>query len=223
MRVCEDRANFSSPRDADAQRCTRTLRAEGTRLRHFAKIALALLLAPAAACAADGDWSTTVYGARISTQPGWEDLILDAPGTEFADSYLLVGALSRQYAHRYDGALSIEWEAQAARHFGRQTHWEFNAVPIVLRWQRFPWSQRFASSAAFGLGLSWSTAMPGVEVQLEGESHRTLVYWVMELTAGPREANWSASLRLHHRSVAYGLMGEEGGMNAVGLGLRYRF
>ncbi len=191
--------------------------------RHFAKIALALLLAPFGALAEDGDWSTTVYGARISTQPGWEDLIIDAPGTEFVDSYLLVGALSRQYAHRYDGALAIEWEAQVVRHFGEQTHWEFNAVPIVLRWQRFPWSRRFASSAAFGLGLSWSTAMPSVEVELEGESHRTLVYWVMELTAGPREANWSASLRLHHRSVAYGLMGEEGGMNAVGLGLRYEF
>jgi len=35
-------------------------------------------------------------------------------------------------------------------------------------------------------------------------------------------ARWAASLRIHHRSVAYGLMGDEGGMNAVGLGVRYR-
>jgi hypothetical protein len=183
--------------------------------------AIVLLLAPCPALAQTGDWSATVYGARISTQPGWEDLFIDTAGTEFADSYLLVGALSRQYAQRYDGALAIEWEGQVVRHFGDQHHWEFNGLPIVLRWQRFPWSARVASSTAFGLGLSWATAMPEVEVELEGESHRTLIYWVMELTAGPPARNWAVSLRLHHRSVGYGLMGDEGGMNAVGLGIRF--
>jgi hypothetical protein len=186
-------------------------------------VAAALLLAPCTGLAREGDWAATAYGARISTQPGWEDLLIDTAGTEFADSYLLVGALSRQYAQRYDGALALEWEGQAVRHFGDQQHWEFNAVPIVLRWRRFPWSARVATSAAFGLGLSWATEVPRVEVELEGESHRTLVYWMMELTAGPPQADWAVSLRLHHRSVAYGLMGDEGGMNAVGLGVRFQF
>jgi hypothetical protein len=164
-----------------------------------------------------------VYGARISTQPGWEDLFIDTAGTRFTDSYLLVGALSHRYTQRYDGALAIEWEGQVARHFGDQHHWEFNALPVLLRWQKFPWSERIATTAAFGLGLSFATEMPPVEVELEGESHRTLVYWVMELTAGPPSRNWAVSLRLHHRSVAYGLMGDEGGMNAVGLGVRFAF
>jgi hypothetical protein len=185
--------------------------------------AFALLLAPCAALAEPGDWTATVYGARISSQPGWEDILVDTAGTEFVDSYLLTAAVSRQYASRYDGALAIEAEGQIVRHFGDQTHWEFNAVPIVLRWNRFPWSGHVASSAAFGLGLSYATEMPPVEVELEGESSQWLVYWVMELTAGPVDARWAVSLRLHHRSVAYGLMGEEGGMNAVGLGLRLRF
>ncbi|HEY6126344.1 MAG TPA: hypothetical protein VIV63_16950 [Steroidobacteraceae bacterium] len=182
-----------------------------------------LLVIPAWAQAGVGDWYTTVYGARISTQPGWEDIIIDAPGTEFVDSYLATIAVSRQYAERKDGALAIEAEGQVVYHFHDQTLWEFNAVPILLRWKRFPWSDRFNSSAAFGLGLSYATEIPPVEVMLEGESHQLLVYWVMELTAGPRAAPWEISLRLHHRSVAYGLMGDEGGMNAVGLGLRYRF
>jgi hypothetical protein len=186
-------------------------------------LAIALLLTPCAALAETGDWSATIYGARISTQPGWEDLILDTAGTEFVDSYLFVGALSRQYAERYDGALAIEWEAQVVRHFGDQHHWEFNGLPILLRWQRFPWSKRVASSAAFGIGLSYATQMPRVEVELEGESRRALVYWVMELTAGPPHSRWAVSLRLHHRSVGYGLMGDEGGMNAVGLGVRFAF
>jgi len=184
-------------------------------------VALALAL-PAIAHADVGDWYTTVYGARISTQPGWEDIIIDAPGTEFVDSYLLTVALSREYAERKEGALTFEAEGQVVKHFHDQTHWEFNALPIVVRWNRFPWSQKLKSSAAFGLGLSYATELPPVEVQLEGESHQLLIYWVMELTAGPVNSPWSVSLRLHHRSVAYGLMGDEGGMNAVGLGLRYK-
>jgi hypothetical protein len=190
----------------------------------LARLAMALILSsPALARAENGDWWATVYGARISTQPGWEDIIVDPPGTEFVDSYLLAAALSRQYAQRADGALTLEAEGQVVRHFHDQTHWEFNAIPIVVRWNRFPWSARLATSAAFGIGLSYATALPPVEVLLEGESHRSLVYWLMELTAGPVDARWAISLRLHHRSVAYGLMGQDGGMNAVGLGLRYQF
>jgi hypothetical protein len=188
-------------------------------IRWMAALALSL---PAAAQADVGDWYTTVYGARIATQPGWEDLILDAFGTEFADAYLAAAAVSREYAKRKEGALTFEAEGQVVKYFHEQTHWEFNAVPIVLRWNRFPWSETVRTSAAFGLGLSYATDLPPVEVQLEGESHKWLIYWVMELTAGPVHSPWSVSLRLHHRSVAYGLMGDQGGMNAIGLGLRYR-
>jgi hypothetical protein len=185
-------------------------------------MAALILWMPTCALADVGDWFTTVYGARISTQPGWEDIIIDAPGTEFVDSYLVTAALSREYAERKQGALAIEAEGQVVYHFHDQSHWEFNALPIVLRWKRFPWSERLSTSAAFGIGLSYATELPPVEVALEGESHQWLVYWVMELTAGPVDSRWAVSLRLHHRSVAYGLMGDEGGMNAVGLGLRFR-
>jgi hypothetical protein len=183
---------------------------------------LILSMTPMFCHAGNGDWWTTIYGAQISSQPGWEDIIIDAPGTRFVDSYLATLAVSRQYAERKQGALTIEAEGQVVKHFGDQTHWEFNAIPIVLRWHRFPWSERVATSAAFGLGLSYATELPPVEVALEGESHQTLVYWLLEMTAGPKDARWAVSLRIHHRSVAYGLMGDDGGMNAVGLGLRYR-
>jgi hypothetical protein len=169
------------------------------------------------------DWSATVYGAKITSQPGWEDIFIDTAGTAFVESYLLTAAVARRYATRFDGGLDVEAEGQVVRHFGDQTHWEFNAVPVVLRWKRFPWSDRVATTAAFGLGLSYATELPPVEVRLEGESAEWLVYWVMEVTAGPVDSNWAVSLRLHHRSVGYGLMGEEGGMNALGLGVRLRF
>lgn len=188
--------------------------------RRFALLILSL--APMSCLGANGDWWTTIYGAAISTQPGWEDIIIDAPDTRFVDSYLATLALSRQYAERKEGALTVEAEGQVVKHFGDQTHWEINAVPVVLRWHRFPWSHRVKTSAAFGLGLSYATELPPVEVALEGESHQTLIYWVLEMTGGPVDSRWGVSLRIHHRSVAFGLMGDDGGMNAVGLGLRYR-
>jgi hypothetical protein len=184
------------------------------------------LVAFATAEAAPGEESklaATVYVAQTSTEEGWEDVFVNPLGADYTDDYLAVASVSRKYARYYEGALQLEMEGQVAYHFGRQENWEFNAVPAMARWRRFPWSQVLATSAAFGLGLSYTSQLPEVEVELEGESRRTLIYWVAELTAGLPERPWAVSLRLHHRSVGYGLMGDEGGMNAVGLGLRWQF
>jgi hypothetical protein len=171
----------------------------------------------------DGKWAATLYAARISSEPGWEDVLVNPLGADYVDAYLAVAGLSRGYGHYKGGALQLEAEGQVAYAFGDQQYWEFNLVPVVLRWQRFPWNRTVATSAAFGLGLSYTSELPDIEVQLEGESKRLLIYWVAELTAGLPDKPWSVSLRLHHRSVGYGLMGDEGGMNAVGLGIRWQF
>lgn len=171
----------------------------------------------------ESSWTSTLYGARMSSETGWEDILLNPVAAQYEDVFLAVAALSRPYARYRDGALTLEAEGQVARYFGDQDHWEFNVVPIALRWHRFPWSHRVATSAAFGLGASYATELPPVEVAIEGESEQFLVYWVLEATAGPVDSRWAISLRMHHRSVAWGLMGDEGGMNAVGLGIRYGF
>ncbi len=172
---------------------------------------------------AEAVWAGTVYGARMSSETGWEDILLDPVAAEYEDVFLAAGALSRRYAEYRAGALTLEAEGQVARYFGDQDHWELNAVPVTLRWHRFPWSHRIATSAAFGLGVSYATELPPVEVEIEGESARVLVYWVLEATAGPVNSPWAFSLRMHHRSVAWGLVADEGGMNAVGVGIRYEF
>jgi hypothetical protein len=167
--------------------------------------------------------AATFYVARTSTEEGWEDVFIDPIGAEYTDEYLAVAGLSRGYARFYGDALHLEAEGQVVYHFGDQSFWEFNAVPVVARWRSFPWNARVNTTAAFGLGLSYTSALPAIEVELEGETKRTLIYWVAEITAGLPDRPWSVSLRLHHRSVGYGLMGDEGGMNAVGLGLRWQF
>lgn len=184
---------------------------------------LALFARVEAASAEDREWAATVYVAQISGEEGWEDVMVNPAGSSYVDDYLVVAALSSTYARYREGALQLEAEGQVAYNFGEQHHWEFNAVPIVARWQKFPWNHTVATSAAFGVGLSYATEVPEIEVELEGESAKLLIYWLAEITAGPVDGPWAVSLRLHHRSVAYGLLGEEGGMNGVGLGLRYRF
>jgi hypothetical protein len=173
--------------------------------------------------AASGPWLLAAYAARISSEVGWEDVLSNPIGADYVDAWLVAAALVRPYASYRDDALRLEAEAQVAYNFGDQHHWEFNLVPVVARWQRFPWSESVATSAAFGLGLSYASEVPEVEVAIEGDSEQLLIYWLAELTAGPVAAPWAVTLRLHHRSTAWGLMGEEGGMNALGLGIRYRF
>jgi hypothetical protein len=185
-------------------------------------VVLTLFACADAAIAEDGDFATTFYVADISGESGWEDVAVNPVFAEYEDAYLAVAALSREYAQRFDGRLAIEWEGQVAYAFGDQTYWQFNVAPVLLRW-RFNPIHGFDTSAAFGLGLSFTTDLPDIEVELEGESSRSLIFWVMELTAGPTDARWALSLRLHHRSVAYGLMGQDGGMNAIGMGIRWRF
>jgi len=186
-------------------------------------LALGFLPRVEAAETPEHDLAATFYVARTSSEEGWEDVFINPLGADYIDEYLAVGALSREYARSYyDGALKFEAEGQVAYHFGHEEFWELNAVPVVARWHRFPWNDRIATTAGFGLGLSYTTELPQFEVALEGETKRLLVYWVAEITAGLPNRSWALSLRLHHRSVAYGLMGDEGGMNAVGLGVRWQ-
>jgi hypothetical protein len=192
-------------------------------VRALIALLLSFVAHQVAASDLDEKWAATLYAARVSSEPGWEDVLVNPLGADYVSAFLAVAGLSREYARYGGGALQLEAEGQIAYAFGDQRYWEFNAVPVVLRWRRFPWSRTLATSAAFGLGLSYTTELPDIEVSLEGESRKLLVYWVAELTAGLPDEPWSVSLRLHHRSVAYGLMGDEGGMNAVGLGIRWQF
>jgi hypothetical protein len=46
---------------------------------------------------------------------------------------------------------------------------------------------------------------------------------MMELELAPPDKGWSAIFRLHHRSEAFGVVADEGGSNALVIGLKQRF
>lgn len=184
-------------------------------------ILFSLGLASARSVAAD-DSALTVYVGRISNASAWHDIVTEPTEAEFVDAYVAVAALSRVIGRYRDDRLSIEAEGQVGYNFGDQTHWELNFA-VGPRWRAFPWNDSVATTAAFGLGLSMASEEPEIEIELEDSTEQLLIYWVAELTFGPPQSAWAVSLRLHHRSPGFGLVADEGGMNAVALGVRYAF
>jgi hypothetical protein len=175
-----------------------------------------LMIDPAAA----QDFGLAAYGGQL-TKEKWERAI--SPGAEFADATIVVLAGSWRFSRLLAGKLSLEMEAQVGKYIGDQDHWEFNLPIVGFRWHRFPWDRILATSFAWGIGPSYATQIPEIEIETNDESSRWLIYWFGELTFGPPTAAWETLLRLHHRSDGFGTMAEDGGSNAICAGLRYYF
>lgn len=188
----------------------------------IAALALLLVSLGASASADEKDRAVTVYFGRMTDAHSWHDIFLNPGEVGFKDANLFAGAFSYTFARYLDDALNFEIEGQAVRYFGDQDNWEFN-VPVVIRWKRFPWESTVATTAAFGIGPSYATEIPPVEVELNKNSEQLLVYWFIEFTAGPPKTNWEAIVRLHHRSGGFGAITNEGGSNSLALGVKYRF
>jgi hypothetical protein len=178
------------------------------------------LLGPGRAIAAD--YTATLYAARITNANAWHDLITQPAQSDFVDAYLAVAALAAQLNSERGGALAWDVEGQLGYNFGAQSHWELN-LGVGPRWRTFPWNDVIATTASFRVGLSMASERPELEIALEGSTEQLLIYWVVELTLSPPRSAWGVSVRLHHRSPAFGLLGDAGGMNALGIGIRRTF
>lgn len=184
----------------------------------------AALAAPSPAAEIAKPNTFTLYAGRISAEETWHDVLLKPYSSNYTDAYLVTAAYSRAYRESHEGALRTEFEGNITYNFGDQSYWEVNFVPVTLRWQRFPWSEHLDTSIAFGAGFSYTFEYPRIEYELENDTQQFLIFWLLEITAGPRDGPWSAVVRLHHRSPGWGVMGiDDGGMNAPSIGFRYSF
>lgn len=188
--------------------------------------AAACLLVPfSTATAGDGaevrNWSVFAYGGKWSNNRIGE--ILQGT-TRLRSSYVWVCGVSRTL-HRFSESLVMEVEVNAARHTGRQDHFEFNAA-TSLRWKSFPWDRYLRSTIAYGVGPSYAVRRPPIEQRSNRGPTHVLVSMPVEITFAPAakyDLPWEMLFRVHHRSGAYGVVSDARGSNFVTAGLRYRF
>jgi hypothetical protein len=165
--------------------------------------------------------SFNIY-AGIMTTNHWEDVFIDTLDLDFENSYFLALSLARKIGG-YQDKLSFEVEGQVVKHLDYMDHWEFNGL-FTGRWDKFPWDDTIDTSLAFGIGPSYATEKPQVEIDNNSETSKFLIYWMIEIALGlPEYEQTALILRLHHRSDAWGLINEDGGSNGIGLGVKYRF
>ena len=161
-------------------------------------------------------YAVSLYGGAL-TDDDWHRTITGQ--ADFVDSQLLVAAVQRRLWGGDEKSWSLGVEANIAKHFGTQNHWEYNLPVLTANWHAFPWQKTLQQSVGFGMGPSVTTQRPRTEEELNPSSRRVMLYWHLALPDSP----WAVLFRLHHRSTAYGVFGDEGGSNALTTGLRYRF
>jgi hypothetical protein len=165
-------------------------------------------------------WHLTLY-AGIQAQDSLRDVYtLQAKFVD--DTYMVDLALARDF-YQYKDWLKFEVEGQVAKHFGeKDDQWEFVGL-VILRWLAFPWDKTVDTSLALGEGLSYYTKVSEIELEESPDAQKLLNYLLIEITLGlPEVPKWDLSLRIHHRSGIWGLVGESGS-NILCAGVRYSF
>jgi hypothetical protein len=181
----------------------------------------AFLLTLAGLASARAASAVSVFGAWTLDNE-WDEVFL-APGEIRFENAGLAGLGLSRTVWRPHADLALELEGQLVRHFGDQDHWEVNAPLATFRWTGLPRLGGLDPSFSFGLGFSVASETPALEKRLNGDSQPAMIYWKVEIGADLPRPGWRLFGRLHHRSTGYGLFGDEGGANAIGLGLRRRF
>ncbi|MBT8414849.1 MAG: hypothetical protein KJO30_11010 [Boseongicola sp.] len=202
------------PLDARVLTCIHRLWRQGA----IAAVAVLASMTATTTAWSDGQWQRTVFVGSL-TEASWEQAI-DPLQVKFAGSGL-VGAGLGWDRPLGSGPLRYGFEGQVVKHFGKQDHLEFN-LPLLLRYSKDQKRPLGFSGAAFGLGLSYATEIPQVEVDRSGASQRLYFYWLAEVEFATRPPNAYAYFRLHHRSDGFGVFDINSGSTALVLGWRKR-
>lgn len=167
----------------------------------------------------DPQWSFSVFAGQMAND-GWETIVLDPTEIEWLDSNLAAAVIGRDWTLG-NPRLRFGFEGQLVKHWGDQDHYEIS-VPLTVRYRALdPWIP--LQGASFGLGLSWASEVPKIEVERKGESQQVLAHWYAEVEFGRPDWVVYPFLRLHHRSDGYVIADFDTGSNGVVFGLRYPF
>lgn len=158
--------------------------------------------------------------AGIQIYNNYNEVLIEPWTTDFGDAALagVAGALDWQLWRK----VSYGIEGQIVGHFGSNSHFAVNFIPLNLRYTPDGEYGPIRSFAG-GLGVSIASDDPSFEIERQGETQTVLAYWYLETAFDGMGPKRDLFLRLHHRSNAYGTFEADGSSNAVVLGVRQRF
>jgi hypothetical protein len=203
----------------------------GRAAREWCRIAFVLavcaLWRPLSAVADDNwwrnGWALTGFAGVLSVQ---ESSQIWLHGDFKLANDVLVGIAASKQLWRYKDYFDLEFETQVVKHFGGEDNFEFN-LPLMLRWNRFPWDDVVDTSIAFGDGPSIANGTPALEKAQYGGDHSgpLLNFVVIEFTfALPDHPEIQFVNRLQHRSGAFNLINNTSDASTAFVwGFKYRF
>ena len=140
---------------------------------------------------------------------------------DFRDYYLASAGVRKDVA-RLSRHSRLLTEANLAWISGDEEYAEASLTP-ALTWETFPWDRAVDTTAAIGVGLSYSSRA----TDIDATGRRWMASMIFELDFQPAPwSAWSVYARLHHRSNAWGVFGGGSGSrgsNFPAIGVRYAF
>jgi hypothetical protein len=136
-----------------------------------------------------------------------------------------IGRITLDNPRNFFDGFTVEAEGQFIKHFGIEEHLEAT-LSYVIRTREIRLGRRASFNLAVANGLTYAFSPPKIEPKRNpGVNPSQLLYHIgfeteLSLAALP---GWSAIMRLHHRSEAFGTFGPDTSTNRFGFGVRYRF
>ncbi|MBX3497409.1 MAG: hypothetical protein KF769_14310 [Parvibaculum sp.] len=167
-------------------------------------------------------YAVTVFMGE-GTENNFSNIIENFFDVEGSTDHVL-GLTASRLLGWYGPSLSFEAELMYAYHYGREVYHEIGTAAYA-RWHDFPWNDYVLTTAAIGMGPSYTTEFPQLEAQPDGSRSRLLNQLNLQTTfALPSRPDIALVARMQHRSGMFGAFnGVTDASNFLTLGLRYEF
>ncbi|MEM8554079.1 MAG: hypothetical protein AAGF71_04545 [Pseudomonadota bacterium] len=187
-------------------------------------VVVAAFWGPSNLCASEPgrNWVTGLsVSAGSMTEGSWEQALGLESGFKLSKPRLLsLGLWAERPVLSERTVLGVEFNG-LYHSDGKDSFVEIS-LPVIARYRAIdPWLP--IQGAAFGLGVSWASEIPPLEIERKGDSAQLLIHWLAEVELGRPQWRYTPFLRLHHRSDAWGVVDVDTGSNGFLLGLRLAF
>lgn len=177
----------------------------------------AALLWSGTASAGNSPWSATLYAGPSATA-----FVTQILGGKFDVNGGMAGLAIDRGLFKLGSGISFAAEVQVTQFFGKYTY-NTGALGLGFRFDEFPWSDTFPMSLAIYSGPSYAPNAPLILDPTPHPDPKFLNFVSLEF-AVQMNRNWDASLRVYHRSGAWGTYSNTADVGSmIGIGLRRRF